>query len=222
MSAPAVAARRRRLGAASRRPRHRSLRGRSCQPRLFYVGGAQRLRPRRRPRKCVSNAYEVRYGCRDRSPRDNSSPRPPRLLRCPKLMIFFPPCCTQAGDPIERAVRFQTGIDGLAKVSKSSWRCACPPRAVATARLLLPVGSRPARPARARACRARCAPAARLSTVGVSHGWTCRAIFWLRTLSKGPSEIPSLIYPPQRVIRRCDRNTHLNHIGVTGTVSTHH
>ena len=53
------------------------------------------------------------------------------------LMFFFLPCCAQAGDPFERAARLQTAVDGLADMSKSSWRRACPPRAVATALLQL-------------------------------------------------------------------------------------
>ena len=53
------------------------------------------------------------------------------------LMIFFLACCAQAGDLFEPAVRLQTDIDGLANVSESSRRRACPPRAVATALLQL-------------------------------------------------------------------------------------
>ena len=53
------------------------------------------------------------------------------------LMIFFLPRCEQAGDPFKRAVRLQTAMDGLAGMSKSSWRRAFPPRAVATALLQL-------------------------------------------------------------------------------------
>ena len=167
------------------------------------AGGARRPRPHRRPRKYVVNAYEVRHGRRDRpcaaylhlGCHDRSAAR--------MLMFFFLPCCAQAGDPFERAVRLQAIMDGLANVSKSTWRCACPPRAVAAARLLLPAGSRPARPARARACRARCAPAAWLSTAGVCPGWTCRAIFRLGTLSRGPSELRSLILHQRPQRRRC-------------------
>ena len=166
---------------------------------------------RRTPTAAPSEAAKICSECIRGAPwapgstlRGISSSRLPRLLRCPNAHFFFLPCCAQAGDPFERAVRLQAIMDGLANVSKSTWRCACPPRAVAAARLLLPAGSRPARPARARACRARCAPAAWLSTAGVCPGWTCRAIFRLGTLSRGPSELRSLILHQRPQRRRCD------------------